>query len=143
MKYIIIICVFSLMLCSCATVQQETLLPSQQLTDPVTPNTTRVVFFNTSNKALYADGSWRIGIKLDGKGVANLHFDQYVQIDLEPGNHVLELSHKDVFTFRDKYDFVVGDEIMYVAVYNTPVSTKYKVLPEKPKNFEITYKPIF
>jgi hypothetical protein len=124
-------------------VKQETLLPLQQLTAPVTPNTTRVIFFNTSNKVLYADTSWRIGIKLDGKGVANLHFNQYVQIDLEPGNHVLELSHVDVFTFRDKYDFVVGDETMYVAVYNSLVSTKYKVLPEKPVNFESNFRPIF
>ena len=143
MRYLSIIFVLSLLLCSCATVQQETLLPSQQLTAPITPNKTRVIFFNTSNKVLYSDTSWRIGIKIDGKGVANLHFNQYVQIELDPGNHVLELSHVDVFTFKDKYDFVVGAETMYVAVYNSPISTKYKVLPEKPENFESNFRPIF
>jgi hypothetical protein len=132
-----------LILCSCATVKLETNLPSQQLNAPIPENKTRVVFFNESNKVLYADGSWRIGIKIDGEGVANLHFNQYVQIDLTPGKHSLELSHVDVFTFRDKYDFNVTDKTMYVKVYNGLVSTKFQILPSKPNNFEINFRPTF
>ena len=142
MKNLTIAVISLLILCSCATVNLENNLPLQQLDEPINENKTRVVFFNTSNKILYADGSWRIGIKIDGNGIANLHFDQYVQIDLAPGKHSLELSHVDVFTFRDKYDFMVKDKTMYVEVYNGIVSTKYKILPSKPDNFEMKFRPI-
>ena len=125
----------------CATVLPETPLPSQYFSAPIEKNKTRVVFHNTSNKILYMDASSLIGVKVDGKGVANIGFDQYVQIDLIPGKHLLELSHFDAVTFRDSYDFIVKNQTMYVEVFNGIVSTKYKSLIEKPASFEKDFKP--
>jgi len=126
----------------CATVTPETNLPSQKLSASIEKNKTRVIFHNTSNKLLYFDASALIGIKVDGKGIANIHFDQYVQIDLTPGQHSLDLSHFDAVTFRDSYEFTAENEIMYVEVFNGLISTKFKVLPSKPVNFETDFEPV-
>jgi hypothetical protein len=117
-------------------------LPTQDLNAANEESKTRVVFYNGNGyNPLYLDGSWRVGIKLNGIGVENLHIDKYVQLFLMPGTYNLELSHIDLFTFRDEYIFQVGSETMYVRVYNTPISTKYEVNKTEPENFKEKYEP--
>ncbi len=142
MKYLPFALLSLFLLCSCATVSYDTDLPPQQISSPAATGKTKVVFFNDSNKVLYADGSWRIGIKIDGKGVANIHFNQYVQLDLLPGLHSLELSHVDLFTFRDEYKLEVTDGPMYIKVYNGLISTKFQILQYKPSGFENIFRPV-
>jgi len=143
MKRLTIAIILSLILCSCATVKPETNLPSQNIYEPTVPGKTRVVFFNGSNKVLYADGSSLIGIKIDGKGVANINYNQYVQLDLTPGDYSLELSHFDAIIFRDKYNLPIKDEAMFIKVFNRPVSTQFKILPTKPSAFDTEFSPVF
>jgi len=131
-----------MVLSGCASVVNEYPLPTQDLSAHPFEDRTKVIFYNGNGfNPLYLDGSWRVGIKVDGVGVENLHIDKYVQVFLRPGNYRLELSHIDVFTFRDEYSFDVGSEIMYVKVYNTPLSTKYKVQDEAPEGFANQYQP--
>jgi len=142
MKKISVIFLLLAIFSSCSTVKQEINLSSQKLNSPITSDKSRVIFFNTSNKILYSDGSWRIGIKLNGKGLANLDFDEYVLIDLTPGKYSLELSHIDIFTFRDLYYLDVIDQYMYIEVYNEITSTDFNILPNKPEDFENKYSPM-
>jgi hypothetical protein len=139
-RLIFVFLVFAL--CSCATVKNEYQLPPQDIESLLSTGKTRVIFFNSSNALLYFDGSWRIGIKVDGVGVENLHLSQYVQLELEPGIHKLELSHVDLFTFRDSYVLNVRDKTMYIEVYNSITSTEFKILDEEPKDFKTKYKPV-
>lgn len=132
----------ALLLVGCASVVNEYPLPTQQLSAQSDDDKTKVIFFNGNGfNPLYLDGSWRVGIKIDGVGVENLHIDKYVQIFLKPGSYRLELSHIDLFTFRDEYDFDVGSETMYVKVYNTPLATKYQVQNRAPAGFASRYQP--
>ena len=57
-------------------------------------------FINETNPALFADGSWRIGVELDGTGVANLDIKEFVRVNLSPKTYQLGLSHQDVFRCR-------------------------------------------
>ena len=136
-----ILLLFPVMLSACATVKPEYKLPSQKLSAIAPSGTTKVVLFNTTNPVLFADGSWRIGIKMDGVGVENLHLNKYVQLNLEPGMHKLELSHIDVFTFRNSYQISIPNEAVYIKVYNGITSTKHKIMDSKPNDFNKKYKP--
>ena len=132
----------AILLASCASVRNEYPLPTQDLSVHPDQDKTKVIFYNGNGfNPLYLDGSWRVGIKVDGVGIENLHIDKYVQIFLKPGSYSLELSHIDVFTFRDEYSFDVGSETMYVKVYNTPFSTKYQVQDKAPAEFATNYQP--
>ncbi len=135
MKKLTLLAIAILFLAGCSTVTPSVTLPSQDLSALPSEGATKIVFFNTSNPVLYGDGSWKIGIKIDGKGIENLHLKRYAQIFLTPGNYKLELSHKDLFTFRDEYDITIGKQPAYFEVYNGLVSTKYKIHSELPDNF--------
>ncbi|MDP6968383.1 MAG: hypothetical protein QGG88_04625 [Gammaproteobacteria bacterium] len=126
----------------CASVGNEYALPSQDLSLLPDDGKTKVVFYNGNGlNPLYLDGSWRVGIKLDNVGVANLHIGEYVQVFLTPGDYDIELSHIDVFTFRDTYRVNVGADTVFVKVYNTPISTKYELQTDAPQNFGQEYEP--
>lgn len=129
------------LLASCATVKNEYDLPNQSIDALPGEGETRVIFYNGLNP-LFIDGSWRIGIKIDGAGVENLHINKYVQVFLKPGAYTLGLSHVDVFTFKDEYPFNVSGETMFVKVYNGVVSTKFEVQSSEPKNFRSKYSPV-
>jgi hypothetical protein len=141
MKNGLLVALTVFLLSSCATVNYDYALPPQDINAPTEQGKVRVVFFNDTNPVLFADGSWRIGIKIDGRGVENLHLHKYVQLYLTPGLYVLELSHRDIFLFPSKYDLEVGETTMFVRVFNGITSTKYEVLEQKPEDFLSKYKP--
>lgn len=130
-----------LFLNGCATVQNEINLPNQALDIKPDSGKTKVIFYNDLN-SLFLDGSWRIGIKIDGKGLENLHINQYVQVFLEPGEYILGLSHVDVFIFKDEYPFTVNQDPMFVKVYNGLVSTKFEIQSAQPEGFSQKYRPV-
>lgn len=128
------------MIAGCATVRNEYSLPTQSLSATSYKSETRVVFYNGNGfNPLFLDGSWRVGIKIDGKGVDNLHIGKYVQVFLVPGTYNIELSHFDIFTFSDEYTLQVGAEDMYVRVYNALMSTEYEVQYSEPEEFRGKY----
>jgi len=129
-------------LAACATVSPEFPLPSQALDAQVNDNETKVIFYNGNGyNPLFLDGSWRIGIKVDGVGVENLHLQKYVQVFLKPGPYRLEVSHIDLFTFRDEYDFNVTSETMFVEVYNTLIGNDFEIQKVEPAGFRSDYAP--
>jgi hypothetical protein len=133
---------FAVFLQACASVRPEYPLPSQALDAPAADEKTKVIFYNGNGfNPLFLDGSWRIGIKLDGVGVENLHLHKYVQVFLKPGPYKLELSHIDLFTFRDEYDFDVTSKTMFVEVYNTLIGNDYETQKVKPDDFINDYEP--
>jgi hypothetical protein len=126
----------AIFLVSCASVKNSYPLPDQALDALPTELKTKVVFYNGNGlNPLFLDGSWRVGIKINEVGVENLHIGKYVQLFLSPGTYKLELSHIDLFTFRDNYELKVGANLMYVKTYNTPVSTKYEIQESEPREF--------
>lgn len=127
---------------ACASVRPEYPLPSQALDAQATDERTKVIFYNGNGfNPLFLDGSWRIGIKLDGIGVENLHLQEYVQVFLKPGPYKLELSHIDLFTFRGVYDFEVTSKTMFVEVYNTLIGNDYEIKKAEPEDFSDDYDP--
>ena len=141
MKLLAFLAISVLLISGCATVHPTAKLPTQNLGAQATDGKTQVVFFNNTNPILFGDGSWRIGIRINGEGIENLHLWKYVQLFLAPGKYKLGLSHIDVFRFNDEYDFEVGTKPMYVEVFNGIISTKFEVHPTRPAEFIKTYAP--
>jgi hypothetical protein len=140
MKQLAFLAALVVLISGCTTVQPTTKLPTQNLEAQPAQGKTPVVFYNNSNP-LYLDGSWRIGISVNGEGVENLHLRQYVQLFLAPGKYRLGLSHRDIFRFNDEYDLEVGTKPMYVEVFNGMVSTKLEIHLNRPEGFANTYEP--
>ena len=95
---------------------------------------TRVMFFNTSNRALYFESGW-IRIRLDGRTVPTLWLNEYVQIFVQPGSHELLLEHYDVFSFTDTYRLEVAGREMLLEVWCRPFSTTFRQVDALPSNF--------
>jgi hypothetical protein len=128
-------------LAACTTVKTEQQLPDQALDAPHATDRHRVVFYNDTIVVLFPTSN-RIGIKLDGKGVAAPYSGRYVQIDVPSGEHTLELSHFDVLYFHDKYPLKIEDRDVYLRVYCTPVATKFEQSREMPSVLPKNFKPI-
>jgi len=114
-------------------------LPAQDVSASIPDGMVRVVFFNTSNHALYFE-SGHIRIQLDGNQVPTIWLDEYVQVYAEPGEHQLLLEHVDVFTFTDRYTVLLEDREVYLEVFNNVTSTKYKQVDDLPSDFHSRFK---
>jgi hypothetical protein len=99
----------------------------------------RVVFFNTSNHALYFE-SGHIRIQLDGNQIPTIWLDRYVQVYAEPGEHQLLLEHFDVFMFTNQYTVSFEGPEVFLEVFNNITSTKYKQVDELPSDFHSRFK---
>jgi len=115
-------------------------LPAQDVTAPIPGDLVRVVFFNTSNHALYFE-SGHIRIQLDGQQIPTVWLDRYVQVYAEPGEHELLLEHLDILMWKSRYTIQFEGPEVFLKVYNHPTSTKYKEVDELPANFHSRFKP--
>ena len=109
-------------------------LPAQDISASVPDGMVRVVFFNTSNHALYFE-SGHIRIQLDGNQIPTIWLDRYVQVYAESGEHRLLLEHVDVFTFTDQYTVSFEGPEVFLEVFNGITSTKYKQVDQLPPDF--------
>jgi hypothetical protein len=99
------------------------------------PGETKVMFFNNSNKLLFGiDNTGKVGVWINGKGLAVLQIGDYVQVSLPRGRQAIELAHVDIGTFRSAHDLMVGEEPLYVEVYATAMSNEMKVFQSLPAN---------
>ena len=114
-------------------------LPAQDVSAPIPDGMVRVVFFNTSNHALYFE-SGHIRIQLDGNQIPTIWLDRYVQVYAEPGEHQLLLEHLDVFMFTDQYTVSFEGPEVFLEVFNNITSTKYKQVDELPPDFDSRFK---
>jgi len=115
-------------------------LPAQDVSTSIPDGFVRLVFFNTSNHALYWE-SGHIRIQLDGNQIPTIWLDEYVQVYVEPGEYQLLLEHLDVFMFKDRYTLVLEDPEVFLEVYNGVTSTKYRRVEELPPDFHSRFKP--
>ena len=115
-------------------------LPAQDVSASIPDGFIRVVFFNTSNHALYWE-SGHIRIQLDGNQIPTIWLDEYVQVHAKQGEHQLLLEHFDVFMFKDRYSLEFEGPEVFLEVYNGFTSTKYKRVDELPANFHSRFKP--
>jgi hypothetical protein len=126
----------------CSTINAEAELPDQSLTSLVPPGKVRLVFFNASQRALYLV-TGPIGIEVDGVGVETIDIGHYVQIDVTPGVHTLDLGHVDLITFRNSYSITARGDLLYIRVYCTPTQTKYEIVgTSMPPHFESKFQKI-
>src|SRR5215204_1659169 len=109
----------------CSSVTMEQRLPDQSLQAPAETGMSRVVFYNDTKTGLFP-ASKRVGIKVDGKGLGTLYAGQYVRVDLAPGRHHLDLSHRDTVEFHDEYSLRVEEADLYVRVFCTELTTTFE-----------------
>ncbi len=115
-------------------------MPSQYVSTAIPAGFVRVVFFNTSNRALFFESGW-IRIRLDGRTVPTLWLDEYTQIFIEPGEHRLLLEHFDLFQFTDTYMVTFSGTEMFLEVWCTPISTKFRQVEALPPEFSQHFSP--
>ena len=115
-------------------------LLAQDVSTSIPDGFVRLVFFNTSNHALYWE-SGHIRIQLDGNQIPTIWLDEYIQIYAEPGEYQLLLEHLDVFMFTDRYTLVLEGPEVFLEVYNGVTSTKYKRVDELPPDFHSRFRP--
>ena len=124
------------------SVGQEIVLPRQGLDVPVrSPELRRVVFFNSSERYWFWRGpSGKLNLLLDGRGLAALERDDYVQAFLPPGDYEVELSHMDFRTYRSRHRLVVGDAPVFVEVFPSATSHELVVHDEVPRGFQSRFR---
>ena len=131
---------------SCKTAEGPRIpLPPQQISSEVPRDRVRVVFFNTSSRALYFESGW-IRIRLDGRTVPTLWIDEYTQIFAEPGEHELLLEHYDLFQFTDRYTVHFSGKEIFLEVWCRPISTQFRQIellpPEFSQRFSVARDPV-
>lgn len=120
---------------SCKTAEGPRIpLPPQHVSSEVPRDRVRVVFFNTSSRALYFESGW-IRIRLDGRTVPTLWIDEYTQIFAEPGEHKLLLEHFDLFRFTDRYAVHFSGQEIFLEVWCRPISTTFRQVESLPPEF--------
>ena len=115
-------------------------LPSQDIVSGAPEGKTRVVFFNSSSPGLYFE-SGVIRIRLNGDTVPSLWLRKYVQVVVDPGEYNLLLEHYDLFSFTNTYTLSLPPGDVFLEVYCSPISTKFKRHESLPLNFKRRYTP--
>lgn len=116
--------------CSVAPILREyPTLPQALDTTPSREGLSRVTFFNDSNALMFGpDGSGVMNIFVDGKGVGQLRIREYTTIELPHGEHLVELSHKDVFMFRSEHRLSFSGQQVFVKVNATVLSNEAEIV---------------
>jgi predicted small lipoprotein YifL len=130
--------------CGAARPMRQIDLPAQALGAPTSDASQhRVVFFNNSNFLKYGmDGSGKINIYLNEKALGQLKIGQYVVVEMPPGEHRVDLLHKDIGNFSSIHTLQVKHNEQYVKIYAKLTSNGLEVVP-KPDNFENRYKQAY
>jgi hypothetical protein len=97
------------------------------------PSESKVLIFNNSSKLMFGfDGTGKMNVSMNGKGVASLNIGEYVQIGLPKGKHTMSLVHRDVVEFSSTHEISVENESTYIEIAASVVSNSFKVHPELP-----------
>jgi hypothetical protein len=117
-------------------------LPSQRLTGPVPDSRSRVVFFNSSNRAMYGiDKTGRIDIRIDGAALGTVDIGEYVQTFLPKGDHQVELRHRDTVWMKSNHRLAVDRQAKWVRVYCQVFSNGLKATDQPPPSFSADFRP--
>ena len=134
-----------LLLTGClAPIKSEIPLAGSSLAVKATnPNDTKLVIFNDSNALLYGlDGSGRINVSLDGKGVAQLNIGRYAQVIVPKGTYQLDLQHLDLARFSSHHQIDLKNSESFLEIRSTQTSNEAELVSRLPDNFERYFKPV-
>ncbi|MBU4487934.1 MAG: hypothetical protein KKI13_02565 [Candidatus Omnitrophica bacterium] len=96
--------------------------------------------FNDSNFLLYGiDGSRKINISIDGKGVGQLSIGQYVVVETNEGKHMIHLTHKDIADFNSDHVIDIKEPESYLKIYSKTTSNGADLV-NKPGAFEAEFR---
>ena len=110
---------------------------------PANTNDTKLIIYNTANPVLYgADGSSRMNVKLNGKGLGRLNFGQYAVVVIPRGKCQVDMQHLDLVRFSSQRWLDLNDPESFVEIYPTPTSNEAKLVPVLPADFERKFEAI-
>jgi hypothetical protein len=133
---------FPLLLTGCLTpVKNELpLAPGSVFEKPSGTNDTRLVVYNDSNFALFGlDGSGRINVSVDGKGIGLIGIGKYAQVIIPKGKHQVDLVHLDLGLFPSHHDIDLTDPVSFLEIFATPTSNRAFLISDLPPNFTAKY----
>ena len=131
--------------CGVASIKPDMPLPAQNA-DAKLPDTTKtkLVVFNASNRLFFReDRAGKLNVTLDGKKAGSLNIGQYIVLAMDPGDHEIQLHHRDVLNFRTIHTIAVSGTEQYLKVYARILSNGAKLLDEKPVGFDSKFKAAY
>jgi hypothetical protein len=137
--------VVSLLLGGCLSpVKNEIPLAGSDLSVRAThTNDTKLVIFNDSNFLLYGlDGTGRINVKLNGRGVAQLKVGYYAQVLVPKGSYQVDLLHVDREYYASEHQIELTGPESYLEVRAISFSNEARLVPALPPNFSKKFKPV-
>ena len=144
LKHLFVLVFFVLLAgCAVAPIQREIDLPDQNLAQsPADDSKARLIMFNNSNKFWFGmDGSGKINVSLDGKGVCRLGIGEFVIVETNPGEHRIDLEHRDMALFKSSHTINAAEGNNFIQVFATPASNVAEITP-KPDSFENAYSAV-
>ena len=130
--------------CAVAPPAQEVYLPDQDLSSPrENSELSRLVIYNDSNSLMYGlDGSGKINVFLDGKGVGQLSIGQYVMVEVSEGEHTIDLAHKDMAVFKSTHVVEIKGPEEFLKIYAKVTSNGAEIVPA-PEDFSQSFKAAY
>ena len=129
--------------CAATPPAREVNLPKQSINELLEDTLIQLVIFNDSNSLMYGlDGSGKINIHHNGKGVGQLKIGQYVILAVKEGSHTIDLLHKDIVNLSSTHQISVSSSPAYLKIYSK-VTSNGAELVSKPESFESKFKPAY
>ncbi|MFH1764461.1 MAG: TIR domain-containing protein [Gemmatimonadota bacterium] len=107
---------------------------SSQEGKPALSHRTRVILFNTSS-AFTHPLSGTVEVEIDGRYLGRLRRKEYIEAELEAGEHRLSLRHLDGKYWENTEGFTVDGEELYMKVFAKAKSTGFEMVAELPAFF--------
>jgi hypothetical protein len=106
-------------------------------------NETRLVIFNNSNYLLYGlDGSGRINVRLNGRGVAQIKVGYYAQVMMPKGACRVNLVHRDREDYATEHEVELTGPETFLEIGAISFSNRAKIVSTLPDDFENKFKPV-
>ncbi len=110
---------------------------------PAGPSETKLTIFNTSGSLAYGlDGSGRINVRLDGRGVGQVGIHRYATLIVPKGKHEVELVHLDMVKLTSHQQIELTEPESYLQIFATASSNKAELVSHLPANFADKFKPV-
>jgi hypothetical protein len=105
--------------------------PERKLTHP---RPTRVVIFNASSPLTHLL-SGTIEVEFDGRYLGRLRRQEYLEADLEEGEHRLSLRHRDAKYWETTQNVAIQGEAVYLKVFATTKADAFEIVSALPTFF--------
>ena len=126
------------------SIKNEIPLASSELTlTTSTPSETKVLLFNSSDvRTFKIDGSGRMNISANGKGIGQLDIGQYLQVILPKGRHRFRLSHRDLQEFESFHELQLQDAESIIEICATATGNRARLRADLPDQFPSSFRAV-